>query len=143
MESKYLSIFKRVSAEAPETYRLNGARMLVEIFPKEEVKSRGGLIITAPKEVVQGSVENMRGMLGIVLLTGPGYYNENGETIPLDVTPGTVVLLNEFSTRIFSTFPGLSDYSGNAIGMCDESAVQMQWGSIEDYLKYSKVLNNG
>jgi len=143
MESKYLTMFNRVKNEAPNTYRLNGARILVEIIPKEEIKSAGGLVLAAPRELVQGSVENMRGLLGIVILTGEGYYGDDGKAVPLDVNSGAVVLLNEFATRVFSTFPGISEYSGNSIAITDESAIQMQWPTIEDYLTYRKVLNNG
>jgi co-chaperonin GroES (HSP10) len=139
-ESKYLEKFNRLT-NAPNCYQLNGARIIVELLPKEEVKSKGGLIITAPKEVVQGGVEHMRGLLGVVLLVGQGYYNDSGAPVPMELKPGMVVMLNEFSTRTFSTFPGLNEYSANTIAMSEEGAVQMQWNSLEEYATYISVLN--
>jgi len=142
MESKYLNIFSKLTTEeARAYYRLNGARVLVELLPKTEIKSKGGLIISTPKEVVRGGAEQMAGTIAIVLLTGVGYINDDGQPIDLEVSRGTVCLLNDFSIKTFSSFPGLQDYAANTIALTEESAIQMQWPSIEAYLKYEAILN--
>jgi co-chaperonin GroES (HSP10) len=141
MESKYLARFEKLRGNE-SLYRLNGGRLLVEILPKPEVKTQGGLIMAAPKEFARGTTfESQSGIVGVVLLAGDGYVDSDGTSYALDTKPGTVVLLNDFSVRTLSVFPGLMEYLAGSIAIVDETSVQLQWPSLEAYKQFEKILN--
>lgn len=139
MESKYLTQFTNV-----KDFKLNGARLLIEVMPPEEIKSAGGLIVAAPSGFAKGSTaDTCRATLAIVLLIGEGYVDAEGTEYESTVKPGAVVMVNDFSVRTFSTFPGLRSYTANTLAVIDENNIQMQWESLEQFKSYEEKLNNG
>lgn len=143
MQSKYITKFQRINnKEARKNYRLNGSRVLIEILPQPELKSAGGLLLTAPSEIVRAGVEHMKPILAIILLTGEGYFDSNGDDVPMSVEPGNIVMVNDLALRALSTFPGLGDYSANSIALTDESSIQMQWPNLDAYKAYEALLND-
>lgn len=140
--SKYLEQFKRLENNK-ELYRLNGGRVLIEILPKPELKTAGGIItMAAPANFAKGATfETQAGTVGIVLLTGEGYVDNDGTSYEIDLKPGNIVMVNDFGIKTLSSFPGLGQYTAQSLAVIDETTVQMTWPSIETFTEYSKILN--
>ena len=142
MESKYLSQFQKLQVkEAEGIFKLHGSRVLVELLPAQEIKTAGGLILSAHTNQVKLSAQSQQAVLGIVLLTGEGYVDNDGNDVPMDVKVGNVVMLNDMSLRAYSTFPGLAGYTQSTVALTSESDIQMSFENIEKYEEYSKLLN--
>ena len=140
MESKYLEKFTKLE-NRKDLYRINGGRVLVELLAKEEVKTAGGLIMSAPSGYAKGSTfDSQRGTMGVILLTGEGYIDSDGTPFLVDLKPGNVVCLNDFGVKTLSVFPGLKDYAANSLALVDESAVQIVWPDIETFGRFEQVL---
>ena len=105
--TKYLEQFKKLDGSK---YKLAGGRMLVEILPKEEMKTTGGLIMAAPIQH-KGTADTQRAVVGVVLMTGEGYVDDDGNDVPMETKVGSVVVLNEFGLKYYSQFPGISTYT--------------------------------
>jgi len=141
METKYLERFKRLD-DRRELFKLNGGRVLIEVMPKQEVKTAGGIVLSAPTNYAKGATfESQTGTLGVVLLTGEGYVDASGATYDIGLKPGNVVLINELGMRTLSVFPGLSEYSAGSIAIVDETVVQMSWPDLEAFDAYAKLLS--
>lgn len=139
--SKYLEQFKRLENNK-ELYRLNGGRVLIEVLPKPELKTAGGILMAAPANFAKGSTfETQAGTVGIVLLTGEGYVDNDGTSYEIDLKPGNIVMVNDFGIKTLSSFPGLEQYTAQSLAVIDETTVQMTWPSIETFTEYSKILN--
>ena len=138
MESKYLQRFSKLaSGQLP----LRGNRLLVEVLPKEEIKSKGGLILNAASSSHKTTTEQNRAKLAIVLASGNGYYDEEGgEDVPLDVQPGAVILVSEMGLKYYSEFPGIQEYTGEIIALTRDSEVHASWPSVEEYKRYQEAL---
>lgn len=145
MESRYLNRFQKLNAltkeERKELFTLNGNRVLLEILPKREIKTASGLIISAPSDHVKITADATQAVMAIVLLTGEGYVDEDGNPVDMDVKPGNVVMVNEFGIKTFSTFPGLLDYTKNTLAMTSESEIQVSFPSMEAFERYEALLN--
>lgn len=140
--SKYLEQFKRLENNK-ELYRLNGGRVLIEVLPRPEVKSSGGIVLAAPTNFAKGATfETQTGTVGIVLLTGEGYVDSDGTPYDIDLKPGNVVMVNDFGIKTLSIFPGLEQYTAQSLAVIDETTVQMTWPSIEAFDKYAALLNS-
>jgi co-chaperonin GroES (HSP10) len=139
MESKYLERFKKLPAG---TLPLRGDRILIELLPKEEIKSAGGLIIASSLSDHKSLTEMHRGELAIVLATGSGYFDEDGNDVEIDVKPGAVIMVARTSLDFYSKFPGLADFSSQVIAMTREGSIIAAWNNIEDYLNYQRTLNS-
>ncbi len=132
MESKYLKQMQQASR-----LTLRGNRIIVELLPKEEFKTTGGLILAAPKTDHKSTLEANRLELGIVVKVGEGYFDEEtGDDVAMDVKPGQVVALSRYGLRLLSNFPGFSNYEIDTMAICRDTDVQGIWQSIEDYQVY-------
>ena len=141
MESKYLERFKRLT-EVPDSYCLRGDRIVVEMLPKEEIKSKGGIILQSDPNQVRGETAAQgQPTLCVVLACGSGYTDDDGNDVALDYEPGAVVLVSELGLKKYSTFPGMNDYNQGTIALTRESEVHMFWPSIAAYETYKKTLN--
>lgn len=142
METKYLNRFLKLQTdEAKKLFDFNGARLLLEILPKREIKTASGLIISAPSDHVRVTADAAQAVMAIVLMTGTGYYDDDGKPVDMETQVGNVVMVNEFGLRAFSTFPGLVDYTKNSLAITTESEIQMRFKTVEDYLQYEAILN--
>ena len=140
MESKYLSQFVQVK----DKYKLRGNRILVEVLPREEIKSAGGLILAAPPSDHRSTLDSNRACLAVVLAVGDGYYDDDtGEDSPLDIEVGNVIMLSAYGMRLYSTFPGVVDYVPEHIALIRDSDVTQAWKSKEDYEQYKQGLASG
>jgi co-chaperonin GroES (HSP10) len=142
MESKYLSKFTRLQKEGAALFKLYGNRLLIEVLPKEELKVGSLYVATNIHNHKTDTTENMA-TLGVVLLTGAGYYDDTtGEDIPLELKPGNVVLLSNYAMKYYSQFPGLADYTQNTIALTREDEVHMVFPDLESFQKIKGILND-
>lgn len=141
METKYVEMFKKLREVKGKAYVLRGNNILVEVI-HEEVKTAGGIIIAEVKKQVHGNVRENEGLIGIVLDTGEGYYDEETkETVPMDVSVGDIVLLPKYSLSLYTTFPGVVGSTDNKIGMTLESEIKMIFKGEEGYAAAKVALN--
>lgn len=142
MESKYLEKFKKLQTEEAKTlYRLQGARVLLEVLPPKEIKTASGIVLSAPRDHIKATAESQQHLLAIVLLTGPGYIDSDNNPIEMDVKVGNVVMVNELGIKYFSTFPGVDNYTKNTLALTSENDIQMIFYDITKYQQYESLLN--
>lgn len=139
MESKYLNRFKRVDRT---DFPLRGNRILVEVLPKEELKSAGGLIMNSVSSDHRTSTNENRADLAIVLACGDGYIDDDGTEVPMDLQPGNVILVSRMGLRLYSDFPGLQEYTKETIALSRDTEVHCAWPSIDAYVAYRSKLNS-
>jgi co-chaperonin GroES (HSP10) len=137
MESKYLSKFTKLSDF--KDFVLVGERMLIEVIPQEEMKTKGGIIIADPGGYKTETQTN-RPLLGVVLLVGQGYISDDGESEPHEYKPGEVVIVSKMGPLYYSEFPGIGA-TGNSIAMTRSSEVHLSWPSIEAFKKFRETLS--
>lgn len=135
--TKYLDQFKKLEGSK---YKLSGGRLLVEILPKKEMKTGGGLIMAAPIQH-KGTADQQRAVVGVVLMVGEGYVDDDGVDVPMETRVGAVVVLNEFGLKSYSEFPGVTSYTENKIALTAESEIQMKFESLEDLAEFERLLN--
>lgn len=136
MKSKYFEIFSRLrDNKRAERCRLRGPILLVEVLPKEELRTTGGLII-GRVDTHRATAEDSRRALGIVLMTGNGYDNET----PCELDPGMLVMLPT-NPLYLSEFPGLSDYTANTLALVNEADILITYESIEGFDAAKVTLN--
>lgn len=142
MESKYLARFQKLGEVKKDIgFRLNGSRLLVEILPAKEIKTASGLVLSSP-DTYKATADSYRALLGIVLMTGEGYVDDEGADVPMETKVGQIVVLNEFGLKYYSQFPGIADYTKNTVAMTSESEIQMSFDSIEEFIKYEQALSS-
>lgn len=140
-KSEYLNKFQ----EAAKTFQLFGNKILVERLELGEVRTAGGLIV-AETSNVRSDLRMQKPHLGVVLATGPGYYDaDKGDYQPLDVKPGNIVVISSVGVQYYSLLPGSASYNSNKIGITTEGDVQMAFQDLETFNAYSKIMssNNG
>lgn len=123
---------------------VRGSTIIVEILPDEEIKTKGGIIMTGKADHVKGnSFEQHKLLTGKVLMTGPGYWNEEMLAYdPLEVETGAVIILPQFATQYLSMFPGISRPTGNKIGMIKQDQVIAFYKSQAAYEEAKAKLNS-
>jgi co-chaperonin GroES (HSP10) len=137
IQSKYLEQFQR----AGNTLRLRGNRVLLELLPKPEVKSKGGLVLATSLNDHRATTEQNMADICVVLATGEGYYNDDGTVVPLDLMPGNVVLVSRYGLKLYSNIPGLADYTGESIAIARDTDVHAVWKSAQEFERYIEALN--
>jgi co-chaperonin GroES (HSP10) len=142
VESKYLNKFAKLREAGDRLSTLVGDRITVEVLPKEELKSAGGIVIASDISNVRSSTEENRPTLAIVLEVGAGVFDENGEDVPSLVEPGNIILVSAAGLKLYSQYPGLLDYTANTIAMTRESEIHRIWPSIEAFQEYKALLNS-
>lgn len=142
MNPKYLDRFKKY-AEA-KTGKLSGDNLVIELLPRAERKSSGGIIMADASDQ-RSQYQLLQTTIGIVLEIGEGYHDSStGEDVPLERKVGEVVWVSEGNLRRCSTFPGLEEGIEKAdIAVISESHIYKVWDSIEDYMKDQELLNSG
>ena len=140
MESKYLKQFKKLSASGKGPI-LHGDRLIVEVLPKDELK-KGGIIIAADLKDHRSMTQENRAQLCMILMTGAGYEDEDGETQELPYKPGEIILVSDLSLKPYTQFPGLVDFTPNDIALSRTTEIHMSWDSIEHYEEYKAALNS-
>lgn len=132
------------------TFKLRGSNIIVEIQPREEMRTKGGLhIVTDAQHTKGGSINAHMVDVGVVLMTGPGYWVERedaehpvqGFWEALEVTPGAVVIMPQHSAQLLSHFPGITRPTNNKLAMIKMDNVAGYYPSQEAYEQTKKKLN--
>jgi hypothetical protein len=144
--SRYISAFHGLDSEVKDDLELIADAILVEFIPDPEVKTKSGLLLQtkeASNDNWRNSTAADKPVLVRALKVGKGYYdNDTDETIPLNCSPGDILLVGRQSTKWFSHFAGITDYSPNTIGLTRESEIQARFvGGDKAYEKVSATLN--
>ena len=126
-----------------DTFVLRGSTMVVEVLEEEELKTKGGIIIATDRDQRKGnSVEQHKLLVGRVLMTGPGYWDDDKRAYePLEVSTGAVLILPQFSTQFISMFPGLGRPTGNKLCLVKMDAVLAYYPTEAAYDKARAQLN--
>jgi co-chaperonin GroES (HSP10) len=141
-QTDFTKEFTRLKALGPETFVLRGSTIIVELVPDEELKTKGGIIIATPSDHVRKSVTEHKLQVGRVLMTGQGYWDEEKEAyVPLDVEPGAIVILPQYSTQLISTFPGIARPTGNKLALVKESELLAYYPNETAYNTAKAELN--
>ncbi len=139
IKSQFLEKFKRIQELNDETYILHGDRIILEMLPKEELKTEGGLYIGTPDNMRNQTSQN-RPAIGIVMTVGKGYINDDtGEEEQIPYSPGEVLFVSDIALKWLSEFPGLGA-THQKLAITKSSDVHMSWPTIEAYEKFSGVL---
>lgn len=114
---------------------IRGTSILCEMLPEPELKTAGGLIIASDPGQTRGqSVEAHKLLAAKVLAVGPGSYVEDQDKyIPLDIKPGQVVILNQYSYSLVSKLPGLRAPTANKLAITPASGIFAVYPSLEAY----------
>lgn len=137
---KYLAAFQKMATEGKEYYQLNGEFIIVEEVPPEEKKTKGGLVLPGHERQHDGFAQN-RPTLVRVVAVGEGYYDDDtGESVPLDVAPGDVILVGGQSVKWLSYLGPIISSEGVRIGLSTASEVQMRFRGEEGYKKVCELL---
>lgn len=139
MEAKYFNRFKKLREAG--SFTLRGSTLIIEIIPEEEIKTESGIILQTADNQRSSFAQN-KPVIGVVLESGEGYYNEAGEVVaPCDTKPGAVVICPKFSTQYLSVFPGMNDPVNDSIAFVKEQEVLFYYPSMEAYTEARKALN--
>jgi co-chaperonin GroES (HSP10) len=140
MRSKYLEAFKALQSQCPDASVTVGDVIWVEELKEEEIKTASGIIISEGERKQLGSVAADAPMLVHVLAVGKGYYDDEGEDVPVEVQPGDIALVGKLSVNWVSTFGGIITKNGPQLGFTRESEIKHYWKGQEGYAKYFEVL---
>lgn len=125
-----------------QVFVLRGSTMIVQLLDDEELKTKSGLIIATKIDHRKGgSVEEHKLQVARVLMTGPGYDGEDGQKIPLEVGPGSIVILPQMTTTILSMFPGIQRPTQNKLALVKEDSILGYYPTAKAYELAKKKLN--
>ena len=136
MSSTYLGAF----VEAAPNFKLFGSKLLVEQLPIGELKTKGGIILSAPTNA-KSNFKTHAPLVCMVLAAGEGYTNDEGDSVPLSIKVGNVVITNANGVSFFSTLPGVPNYSDMKVGITTETDVQMVFEGIPEFEAYAKIMS--
>jgi hypothetical protein len=143
MQSEYLTQFDRVRDLPGVRFGGDPASpdldyLLIEKIDDEEVTTKSGLVIAkAPSTHRMSDTDSLRAHLGFIVWAGD---NVRGDK---RFAPGTVILLNEFSIRWYSTFPGLPAYTEKKLGLTLSSEIKMSFENIDAFNRFQEALASG
>lgn len=139
MKSNYLERFRAAESRRG---KLHGDLLLIEI-PKEELFETKGGIIIAESDHARSDFMMFKGITGIVLEVGRGYYDpDSGKDIPLESKPGNVIWASDKSIAYCTTIPGIREgVPEKTLALIAEGEIKKSWDSIDDYLFDVNLLN--
>ena len=125
MSSKYIQAFEaqRLAGALPT---IKGATLVVEILPKKELKTAGGIILSDVSKTHRGTAEDTRRGLALILAVGEGYSPDE----PCSLKPGQIVML-PYSPLYLSEWAGIEGYTANSIALINESDVLIVYDNFE------------
>lgn len=127
MQSRFLAHFEKLK----DKFQLNGNRILVEILPKEELMTPGGLILQADMKGYKTQTEDARPVIALILKTGDSCHE--------DYSVGKVAWITKHPT-IISEFPGIGTTDNKlAVITDDTSDIHVLWQSLEQYEEYKRL----
>lgn len=134
--------FEALRTLGSDKFTLRGPTILVEMLQQEELKTKGGLIISTPSDHKMGSVNAHKLEYGVVLLVGQGTWDElKREYVPLDVKPGQIVVMPQYSQQVLSTFPGLQRPLQNKLALVSAQSILGLYRDGEAFEEAKKAIN--
>lgn len=141
MNLKFKEKFDKLTAEGAAAFELRGSNLLIEIVREnEERRSAGGIIIAQDPNHLHGTMFQHKMNIGVVLMTGEGYYSEDGD-VPLETKVGDIILLPQFALTPMSTFPGLDEPTENRLALVKDEQIVMRFKGPEGLNKVQELLN--
>lgn len=152
-EESFEKEFEKLRSMGEKTFVLRGSTLIVELFPKQELKTAGGLIIHTPDDHVGGkSIEAHRAEVGIVRMSGQGYWVDADDSMKpgaityghyekLECQPGAIVVLPKYSLQLMSTFPGIERPINQKLCLVKMDQVLAYYPSLEAYETAKAELN--
>lgn len=141
IKSKYLQAFKELDAELKDKHKLCGDNIYVEELPKEELKTKSGIIITESSNVrdINAITYEVPSFVR-VLSVGPGFYNEDGDDVPVAVKPGNIVMAAALSVKWLNNFGGVVLKKPHRIGLMSEDAILEIYEGEDAYEKAVEII---
>lgn len=121
-------------------FNLRGTAILAEILPEPELKTASGLIIATDADQRKGNSVNAHKLdVAKVLAVGPGDYDTETKTYdPLDVKPGQVIIMNQYSYSAVSKLPGISKPLSNKLILVPTAGILATYPDMDTYEKALK-----
>lgn len=108
-------------------FKLRGPLLIVEVMPQIELKTESGIILGVSKGH-KATAQDFRAQLGVVVYRGEGYTDGT----EMDIKEGFVVNMPS-NPKYMSEFPGLAEYTQNALAIISEDDVLYFYRSLEDF----------
>ncbi len=157
MQESFNKELTKLREMGQETFVLRGSNIIVEILEPEEIKTAGGIVLTtSSKHNAGNSINAHRVEVGRVLMTGPGYWvdeqsareiepgiydvGQEGKYETLEVKPGAIVLLPQYSIQPMSQFPGIQRPTGNKLAMVKMDQIFAYYPTEEAYERAKAAL---
>jgi co-chaperonin GroES (HSP10) len=132
-KSKYLEFFLENKPTFTEQFELVGDVVLVERIKFPETRTASGIVLAEFKGQV-GAMGSDRPHFYRVLLPGEGFYNdETKEDVALNCQSGDIVLVSSLSVRSFGTFPLLTSYESDSLGVTRDSEILWRFKGQENF----------
>jgi co-chaperonin GroES (HSP10) len=142
-KSKYLERFQKAKEAGVfvKDVILTGSFILVEKIPQEEVKTKSGIVLTASgnNNNVNSISANLPTMV-YVLAVGAGHIDEDGNDVPLDVTPGDILMVGSNSVKWLPVLE-MDGYQPFEIGLSTENETQIKIAGTDGYNRFIAALN--
>jgi co-chaperonin GroES (HSP10) len=139
--SDLVNRFKDIVNELGESIQLIGDCVVVEKLPKREIKTSGGIVLSSVghKRQTTGFDINTPEFVR-VLWVGPGYFDEEGKDVPLEVEPGNIIEIGKNSVNWFSSFGSiiLDVEEGKGVGICRPEH-RIKFNDYQSYEKFIKT----
>jgi co-chaperonin GroES (HSP10) len=141
-QKRFEPAFTKLRELGDDSFVVRGSTIIAEILPEPEIKTASGLILTTPSDHVSRSLADNRLKVAKVLMTGPGYYDPDTKTIePLDVKPGAVILVPQFTAQNISLWPGLNQSAVDKLILVKEDNILCYYPSEEAFNRATEVMN--
>ena len=141
LQSLFLDYVQRNHSEITNNLNLIGDILLVEKikFPEKRV---GGIILASPSKNLLNTMTADEPNFYRVLLTGKGFYDdETKQDVPLECSPGDVILTGAVSVRMFSSFPMMELAESDVLGIARFGDVLWHWKGVESFCDFLTHMN--
>lgn len=137
-QSLYLERFKKLNKL---NFTLYSDRIWVELLPTFESKTKHGIIITTETDNYRNDYQQKKSHFAVVLVVGEGWIDEEGKTVPLNVSQGDIIMIPS-NTQWLSQFGPMQDYTQHTIGLTLESNIVCNFGPTENFNLIFETLND-
>lgn len=108
--------FDTLTGFGENVFKIRGSTIVAELLPDPEFKTASGLIMASPSDHAKGSMKDNMLQAAVVLATGPGYWDEESRAYEaLEVSPGAVVVVPQYSAQFISVFPSMNKPTKNKL----------------------------
>lgn len=139
--SKFLTFFQENKQQLESSSKLIGDLLIIEAikFPEKKI---GSIIIADTSKHQINTIVGDQPTFYRVLMCGAGYFDdETGESVPLDIKPGAVILTGSISAKMFSSVPLLEVSEYGVLGITRFSDVNMYWETEQAFYDFLTGMN--